>query len=500
MKTLPVALLVLLFTVVGLSTLYAQPTDNDATLAYKKELKAAGKTFVKYYYPNYASVHALPEKQFVYKIDSVRAVFNNTLNKYKGNFSTVYIGSQAAEIKYYFDKLLVDYAANHEMYSGEKAVLKIIPRRLQQNQPALNDPALLSNSDFTDYARALLAYRSWIEVRTRAYKKQDNQYLQAGWKLLPQFFKDPQCKSFWQYDCLYKHIDNNGIKNVRPFYDEFIRDCKDTSLLHKLVALYREDSIGREGHLTRVYKSVDGLSLDIHLFLPDNVKAGAQRPVIICFHGGSWSEGKADWFFEACSQYAKRGWVACAVEYRTAGRNGSLPMAAVMDAKSAIRWLRKNATEYNIDTGRIVATGNSAGGHMVLCTALSDNLNEATDDLRYGAVPNLLLVNSGVYDLSDITTKWIRYEAKNDELVDEIMPLKKVRAGIPPVLMIHGTADGNVPYASAKAFAEAMQKAGNDLEFSTLEGAEHFIWYDPKYASQVSQLRADFLKKHGYPQ
>lgn len=68
--------------------------------------------------------------------------------------------------------------------------------------------------------------------------------------------------------------------------------------------------------------------------------------------------------------------MACAVEYRTYNRHGTLPFDAVMDAKSAIRWLRQNANKYNIDTNKIVASGNSAGGHLILCTALADKWNE----------------------------------------------------------------------------------------------------------------------------
>ena len=90
----------------------------------------------------------------------------------------------------------------------------------------------------------------------------------------------------------------------------------------------------------------------------------------------------------------KKGWV-CAVEYRIYSRQGTLPFEAVKDGRSAIRWLRQHADEYNLDTNRIVASGNSAGGHLALDCALADIWNEATDDLHYSPVPNLLMINSG---------------------------------------------------------------------------------------------------------
>lgn len=78
--------------------------------------------------------------------------------------------------------------------------------------------------------------------------------------------------------------------------------------------MYTSDSAGRQGHLIKTYKSVGGFNLDMHIFLTESFLKNQQRPAIVFFHGGSWSEGKPDWFFETCRTYTKKGWVACAVE------------------------------------------------------------------------------------------------------------------------------------------------------------------------------------------
>jgi acetyl esterase/lipase len=494
-------LAIVLLTLVFASQLNAQnnnPPDSNQQ-KYLAELKIAGKQFTQNFYPNYAAIHSLPEKPFVSKIDSVRDQFISILNKYKKNLSESYARNQATEIKYYFDKLLVDYLLNHDTYVGKTSSTPSgIPARLKTNLVDFNNPELLANSDFTDYVKAFLYLQTTYELKKPVYKNQDNQHLTAVWNLIPQFFSNAQCRDFWRCDYLYNHIDNNGIKNIKPIYNNFRSACKDTNYLNKVSALYTEDSTGRQGHLVKTYKTIGPFNLDMHIFLPDSFLNGKKRPVIVCFHGGSWTEGKLDWFFSSCENYAKKGWVACAVEYRTYSRNGTLPFAAVMDARSAIRWLRKNADLYNIDTNRIVATGNSAGGHLVLTSALADKWNEKTDDLRFSSAPNVLLVNSGVYDLTDQGTAWIRKDLKDKTLAKEISPAYLVRKGTPPTLIIHGTNDGNVPYSSAKMFADEMTRAGNNLEFQTLNGAGHFIWYDPKYSSEVSKLRNSFLTKLGY--
>jgi acetyl esterase/lipase len=374
-----------------------------------------------------------------------------------------------------------------------------ISQKLKGNIADFNKPELLNNSDFTNYLKAFFHYQINLELKNPVYKNSDNQELDAVWKLIPRFISNPKCREFWQCDYLYNHIDNNGIKDIESIYANFKSTCNDTVYLTKVKAIYSDDSIGGQGHLTKIYKTVGSFNLDIHLFLPDSLWSDNKKPVIIYFHGGSWSEGKPDWFFYECKSDAKRGWVACAVEYRTSGRYGTLPFDAVMDAKSAIRWLRQHASEYNMDTDKIVASGNSAGGHLVLCTALADKWNEKTDDLQFSAVPNVLMVNSGVYDLTDQNTAWIRKDLKDKNLVKEISPDYLIKKNLPPTLIIHGTDDQNVPYSSAQKFVTEMIKAGNSsIEFQSLKGAGHFIWFDPKYSPEVSKLRSGFLTKLGY--
>ncbi|HZI00949.1 MAG TPA: alpha/beta hydrolase, partial [Flavisolibacter sp.] len=172
------------------------------------------------------------------------------------------------------------------------------------------------------------------------------------------------------------------------------------------------------------------------------------------------------------------------------------PFASVMDAKSAIRWLRKNSEKYNVDTNKIVATGNSSGGHLVLTAALSKSVNEKTDDIHINASPDYLLVNAGVYDLMDDNTAWIRKSAKSIGQVKAISPLHSIQKGFPKALLIHGTNDRNCPYDSAKEFAVKMREAGNqDIELVSLEGASHFIWFDPKYSKEVAKYTDAFLKR-----
>ena len=107
---------------------------NDNQQSYQAELKALGKKFSDGFYPNYSRIYALPEKAFIARIDSARTDFDVILLKYQSTFDPAYVEGQRLEIKYYFDKLLIDYPQTNELYRGKStAITSKIPERLKSN-------------------------------------------------------------------------------------------------------------------------------------------------------------------------------------------------------------------------------------------------------------------------------------------------------------------------------------------------------------------------------
>ncbi len=236
----------------------------------------------------------------------------------------------------------------------------------------------------------------------------------------------------------------------------------------------------------------------MQIFLPDSATKDGKRPVMVFFHAGDWQEGKPDWYFDDCKAYAGKGWVACAVEYRTWSREGALPFEAVEDARSAIRWLRQYAVEYNIDTGRIVADGYDAGGQLALACAMTDKYNGKTDDLPISPAPNLIMVTSALFDLTDANNAWIIQHFKDKNALRTISPLYLVKKGLPPILIIHGRKDAQEDYAVARHVATLIRDAGNRISFHPIDEAPHLLWLDTKYAGEAEKVQQDFLRKWGY--
>ncbi|HEV3028839.1 MAG TPA: alpha/beta hydrolase, partial [Planctomycetota bacterium] len=119
----------------------------------------------------------------------------------------------------------------------------------------------------------------------------------------------------------------------------------------------------------QVYKKTEQGDLKISISFPEDWKASDRRPVIVFFFGGGWTQGTVQQFAPQAAYLAKRGMVAARADYRVKSRHQVTPDKCVEDAKSAVRWLRKNAATLGIDPEKVVAAGGSAGGHLAACTA-----------------------------------------------------------------------------------------------------------------------------------
>ncbi|HXS06388.1 MAG TPA: alpha/beta hydrolase [Rhizomicrobium sp.] len=118
-----------------------------------------------------------------------------------------------------------------------------------------------------------------------------------------------------------------------------------------------------------VYATIEGFRpLTLDLYQPASKAKEPTRPAILYIHGGGWMAGDArhlkgfDDFPSTLAGLAAKGMVVAAVNYRLAGE-AHFP-AAVQDVKSALRWLRGHATDYNIDTTRVMIWGVEAGGQI----------------------------------------------------------------------------------------------------------------------------------------
>jgi acetyl esterase/lipase len=228
------------------------------------------------------------------------------------------------------------------------------------------------------------------------------------------------------------------------------------------------------------YLTANNWDAKIDLYLPREVSK--PNPTLIYIHGGGWTGGSKETSVFTFMNYVEKGWSVVNVEYRLA--RVSLAPAAVEDCLCALRWVIHNAKTYNFDTDNLVVTGNSAGGHLALTTGMLpasaglDRECPGPEQLKVAAIVNWY----GITDVEDLldgpnmktyAVTWLSSMENRREIARRVSPLHYVRAGLPPIITIHGDADPTVPYSHAVRLHEALEKAGVANALVTIPGGHH---------------------------
>ncbi|MCH2464701.1 MAG: alpha/beta hydrolase, partial [Gemmatimonadetes bacterium] len=135
-----------------------------------------------------------------------------------------------------------------------------------------------------------------------------------------------------------------------------------------------DDTQAWASHLSNQYRVLPNVTYltasnrdnKVDLYLPRGTDRPA--PVLVYIHGGGWVGGSKESSVLRLVPWMEMGWAVVNVQYRLG--EVSLAPAAVEDCLCALRWIIRNAGNYNIDPERIVVTGNSAGGHLALTTGM----------------------------------------------------------------------------------------------------------------------------------
>ena len=261
-------------------------------------------------------------------------------------------------------------------------------------------------------------------------------------------------------------------------------------------------------HEQRVYKNIDDMALVADMFFTETSLKNSSNPAIAFFHGGGWAYGNPSEFFETCKRYAQKGFITFSFTYRlsvteegTVPHPGITPVESSKDARTAIRWIRENATKLYVDPNRIVVSGQSAGGQLALATALLDNVNESTDNLNFSPTPNALVLFSSNLNTVEPWVDWLLDDRRNE--IWSVSPFHNIKAGMPPAIEFHGTKDPQVPWYTVEFFMKKTRLLGNHFEQVPFEGKGHYLGEgNEKYAryfdEEILERVDKFLEKFGF--
>lgn len=294
------------------------------------------------------------------------------------------------------------------------------------------------------------------------------------------------------------------LKFLLILFSQFFSFLTHSLILASPVIISWNEPTDKVIHLMEVYKTVDTFNLKMDIFYTPQSFDRENNTAIVFFHGGGWAFGTPDEFFTTCERYAKMGIVTFSVEYRLSIENGITPhknispIESVMDAKSAMRWVRANSGKFHIDKNKIVAAGQSAGGHLALCTAMIDDHNEKSDDTAISCRPDAILLYSACVNAVE---GWCdRLLAERRTKIWSISPAHNIKGGMPPMIEFHGTYDEQVPVWTVQFFENAMKKEGNYFELHQYKGRMHYLGGEnPKYSryfdDEILKITDDFLRK-----
>lgn len=246
------------------------------------------------------------------------------------------------------------------------------------------------------------------------------------------------------------------------------------------------------------------LMLDLHLPQQPN------PPLIVYVHGGAWRAGsKSD---VPITPLLEHGFAIASVDYRLSTE--ALFPAQVHDIKAAIRFLRAKADLFHINARRIAIIGSSAGGHLAALVGVTNGVKELegnegehlTQCSDVQCIVSLYGASNLQTILSQSTEFGLRMRVPALQLLlggkpDEKPALAKLASPVahldkddPPLLLLHGTDDPQMPPEQSDEFARAYRELKLDVSLVPMIHSKHggHEFYD----EERTRLVATFLKRH----
>jgi acetyl esterase/lipase len=248
------------------------------------------------------------------------------------------------------------------------------------------------------------------------------------------------------------------------------------------------------------FASVDGHDLWLDLYMP---RDAVEPPLVVWVHGGGWARGARKPV--STLAFVEAGYALASVDYRL---SGVAPFPAqIHDVKGAVRFLRAQAGAYGYDARRIAILGVSAGAHLAALAATTNgdaglegtvggNLDQSSDlvaVVSYFGAANFttILAQSTPFGLN---IRVPGLEAllggppdEETELARLASPVFHVDAADPPLLLLHGDQDPQMPINQSHELHGAYKRLGLDVHFEVVHGAAHGgdAFFDPERTSLV---------------
>lgn len=290
---------------------------------------------------------------------------------------------------------------------------------------------------------------------------------------------------------------------------------------------------------TYTFKEVDGLKIEADVYRPADERP---RPVLVWIHGGALITGtRASVPRQLLDLARDEGYALVSIDYRLAPEVKS--PAIVEDVRDALAWIRQDGPRlFHADASRLVVAGGSAGGYLTMMTGWcveppptalvaywgygdvdGDWLSKPSDyyrnetpavdrDSALQAVSGQVISGTETTEVGQARGQYYRYLRQNGlwtkevtgldpatqrAELDALCPVRNIAADYPPILMIHGTADTDVPYEKSTEMAAELERQKVRHELVTVAGAGHGLaGGEPETVRAAHDRAAQFIREY----
>lgn len=276
-----------------------------------------------------------------------------------------------------------------------------------------------------------------------------------------------------------------------------------------------------------------GKRIALDLYRPKHQVTG-KLPVVIYVHGGAWAKGdkvvRAGNYIESfILKLVEKNYAVISIDYTLVSETVHFPLP-IEDTKDAVRWVRKNAQQFNFDPDNIGFFGASSGAHLSLLAAYTpENEYVGSPELSaYSSKVNYVVDNFGPTDLNkllhtrlgkvpvaivglffkpivEIREKLVYgisgyniNKEKRDAIdyLETVSPINNTENGI-PTFILHGNKDKVAPLKHSKKLVRKLKKQNIEASLVIVENGVHgFGKTDKAYMDQLNEKMLNFIETH----
>lgn len=247
-----------------------------------------------------------------------------------------------------------------------------------------------------------------------------------------------------------------------------------------------------------VYKSIDSRELHLDACFKNQ---NTIQPAVILIHGGGWKSGDKSQMQFLAQKIASKGYACFSVEYRLSDE-AKYP-AAVIDLKTAIKFIKSNAAKFHIDPNKIAVLGCSSGGQLAALIGTTngnpiyEELNDFNDDSNVHAIINMdgiLAFHHPESKEGKVAALWLdgTYE-ENPQNWNEASALIHCDENTPPILFVNS----DMPrfHAGRDDMIAILSKFGIYTEIKTISNSPHSFWFFYPWFDEIVNSTTQFLDK-----